>query len=144
MALQLRLFPNSQYLTNEILTNTSASSTEARKFDVVDDPTTVKSKDMKMANTGSTNLHSQAMAYVRLSEAPGIKMSSSLRGNYQDQESNGLLNVLPISAESAGLLPSHSDGPRGSDLVLEAVIEADVAENTRLFVSQPHDQLPKE
>uniref|UniRef100_A0A0A9DJM0 Uncharacterized protein n=1 Tax=Arundo donax TaxID=35708 RepID=A0A0A9DJM0_ARUDO len=123
-----------------------ASTTEARKFDVADNPTTQKSKDMKMANTGSTDLHSQTMTYARLSEAPGIQMSSSLSGDYQEQfkESNGLLNVLPISAESAGLLPSCSEGPTGSDIVLEAVLEAEVAENAKLFVSQPPDQLPKE
>jgi hypothetical protein len=63
---------------------------------------------MKMANAGSTDLHSQAVTYARLSEAPGIKMSYSFSGNYQEQfkESNGLVNVLPISAESAGLLPN--------------------------------------
>jgi hypothetical protein len=62
-----------------------------------------------MANAGSTDLHSQAVTYARLSEAPGIKMSYSLSGNYQEQfkESNGLVNVLPISAESAGLLPNR-------------------------------------
>ncbi|CAD6256745.1 unnamed protein product [Miscanthus lutarioriparius] len=122
------------------------STTEARKHEVADEPTTLKSTDMKMANSGLTNLHSQAMTYARLSEAPGLKMGSSLSGNYQEQfkESNGLLNVLPISAESAGLLPSRPDGPTGSDLVLEAVLEAEVAENAKLFVSQPHDQLPKE
>lgn len=62
-----------------------------------------------MDNSGLTNLHSQAMTYAKLSEAPGFKMGSSLSGNYQEQfkESNGLLNVLPISAESAGLLPSR-------------------------------------
>jgi len=36
------------------------------------------------------------------------------------------------------------DGPTGSELVLEAVLQAEVAENAKLFVSQPHDQLPKE
>lgn len=63
-----------------------------------------------MANAGLTNLHSQAMTYAKLSEAPGLKKGSPLSENYQEKfkESNGLLNVLPISAESAGLLPSHS------------------------------------
>ncbi|CAL4987564.1 unnamed protein product [Urochloa decumbens] len=135
-----------QYLTNWTFTNTSACTAEARKVGVVDDHTSLKSKDMKTVDTGLTNLHSQAMTYARLSEAPGLKTGSSLSGNYQEQfkESNGLLNVLPISAESAGLLPSRSGGPTGSDLVLEAVLEAEVAENAKYFVSQPHDQLPKE
>nr|ACF79634.1 unknown [Zea mays] len=124
----------------------SVSTTEHRKLHVADEPTALKSKDMKMANSGLTNLHNQAMTYARLSEAPGLKMDSSLSGNYKDQskEMDGLLTVLPISAESAGLLPSRPDKPTGSDLVLEAVLEAEVAENAKLFVSQPHDQLPKE
>ncbi|OEL15905.1 hypothetical protein BAE44_0023076 [Dichanthelium oligosanthes] len=92
-------------------TQNFASTTEARKVDVANEHTSLKSKDMKMAGTGLTNLHSQAMTYAKLSEAPGLKAGSSLSGNYQEQfkESNGLLNVLPISAESAGLLPSRSD-----------------------------------
>ncbi|KAF8650791.1 hypothetical protein HU200_063695 [Digitaria exilis] len=67
------------------------------------------SKAMKTADAGLTNLHSQAMTYARLSEA-GLQTGSSLSGNYEEQfkESNGLQNVLPISAESAGLLPSRS------------------------------------
>ncbi|KAL5670028.1 hypothetical protein ACJX0J_022249, partial [Zea mays] len=87
----------------------SVSTTEHRKLHVADEPTALKSKDMKMANSGLTNLHNQAMTYARLSEAPGLKMDSSLSGNYKDQskEMDGLLTVLPISAESAGLLPSR-------------------------------------
>ncbi|CAO2149216.1 unnamed protein product [Urochloa humidicola] len=127
-------------------TQNLASTAEARKVDATDDHTSLNAKDMKAADTGLTNLHSQAMTYARLSEAPGLKTGSSLSGNYQEQfkEGNGLLNVLPISAESAGLLPSRSDGPTGSDLVLEAVLEAEVAENAKFFVSQSHDQSPKE
>jgi hypothetical protein len=37
-----------------------------------------------------------------------------------------------------------TDEPKGSDLLLEAVLEAEVAENAKFFVSQPHDQLPKQ
>nr|CAB3490017.1 unnamed protein product [Digitaria exilis] len=126
-------------------TQNFANTTEGRKVDVAVDHTSLKSKAMKTADAGLTNLHSQAMTYARLSEA-GLQTGSSLSGNYEEQfkESNGLQNVLPISAESAGLLPSRSGGPTGSDLVLEAVLEAEVAENAKFFVSQPHDQLTKE
>ncbi|KAL6654104.1 hypothetical protein ACP70R_007569 [Stipagrostis hirtigluma subsp. patula] len=129
--------------TRSIPIQNFASATVAGKLDAVDDPTTLKSNDTKMANTGATNLHSQAMTYAKLSEAPGLKMTPTLSGNNEEQsmESNGL-NVLPISAESAGLLPSRSGEPTGSDLVLEAVLEAEVASNAKLFVSQPPDQLP--
>lgn len=123
-----------------------ASMAKARKFDITDRSTMATSKGMESADTSSTNLHSQAMMYARLSESPEIKTSSSKSVSYGEQfkESNGLLNVLPISAESAGLLPSRTDEPKGSDLLLEAVLEAEVAENAKFFVSQPHDQLPKE
>uniref|UniRef100_A0ACD5X214 Uncharacterized protein n=1 Tax=Avena sativa TaxID=4498 RepID=A0ACD5X214_AVESA len=122
-----------------------ASMAEARKLDITDRSTTGTSKDMESADTSSTSLQSQAMMYARLNESPEIKMSSkTVSYGEQFRESNGLLNVLPISAESAGLLPSRTDEPKGSDLLLEAVLEAEVAENAKFFVSQPHDQLPKE
>ncbi|KAM0921964.1 hypothetical protein ACQ4PT_006517 [Festuca glaucescens] len=123
-----------------------ASTTEARKLDITDRSTMATYKDMESADTSSTNLHSQAMMYARLSESPEIKMSSSKGVNCGEQfkESDGLLNVLPISAESAGLLPSRTDEPKGSDLLLEAVLEAEVAENAKFFVSQPRDQLPRQ
>lgn len=123
----------------------SEKTAEATKFDVTNKFSMI-SKDMESANTSSTNLHSQAMMYARLSVSPGIKMSSSMSVSYGEQfkESNGLLNVLPISAESAGLLPNHTGEPKGSDILLEAVLEAEVAENAKFFVSQPHDPLPKE
>ncbi|PNT63475.1 hypothetical protein BRADI_4g16467v3 [Brachypodium distachyon] len=133
-------------LNNPDRTQNSASTAEATKFDVADRSTKGTSKDMESTNTGSTDLHTQAMMYARLSESPGIKMSSSTSVSYGEkfEESNGLLNILPISAESAGLLPKRTDEPKGSDILLEAVLEAEVAENAKLFVSQPHDQLPKE
>lgn len=59
---------------------------------------------MKLANTGSTDLHSKATMYARLTESPEMSGSSG----HQFKERDGLLNVLPISAESAGLLPSRS------------------------------------
>uniref|UniRef100_A0A453E224 Uncharacterized protein n=1 Tax=Aegilops tauschii subsp. strangulata TaxID=200361 RepID=A0A453E224_AEGTS len=87
----------------------SEKPAEATKFDVTN-KFAMTSKDMESANASSTNLHSQAMMYARLSVSPGIKMSSSMSVSYGEQfkESNGLLNVLPISAESAGLLPKHT------------------------------------
>ncbi|KAF7071006.1 hypothetical protein CFC21_076426 [Triticum aestivum] len=124
----------------------SEKPAEATKFDVTN-KFAMTSKDMESANASSTNLHSQAMMYARLSVSPGTKMSSSMSVSYGEQfkESNGLLNVLPISAESAGLLPKHAGEPKGSDILLEAVVEAEVAENAKFFVSQPHDpSLPKE
>lgn len=103
-------------------------------------------KDLSSGNTYSSNLHSEAMAYAKLAEAPLIK-TDSYKGNgdvKKLKEDGGLLNVLPISAESAGLLPKLSDAPKGSDIVLEAILEAEVARNAKHFFSQPENQIPKE
>ncbi|RWW85374.1 hypothetical protein BHE74_00005938 [Ensete ventricosum] len=76
------------------------------------------SKDLTRANSVSSTLHSQAMAYARLAEAPNIKLGSS--ETHEDvMKLNGegdLLTVLPVSAESAGLLPKH----RGKSVVTSA------------------------
>ncbi|EEC68342.1 hypothetical protein OsI_36458 [Oryza sativa Indica Group] len=113
---------------------------EGKEADVAVIPTMLASKDMKLANTGSTDLHSKATMYSRLTESPEMSGSSG----HQFKESDGLLNVLPISAESAGLLPSRSDKPQGSDLLLEATLEAEVAEHAKSFAQQHHDELHKE
>ncbi|KAL5204622.1 hypothetical protein ABZP36_009493 [Zizania latifolia] len=132
-------------LDNPDTIENSVSIVEAREVDVAVIPAMSPSKDMKSANTGSTNVHSQATLYARLTESPGIK-SSSMSGSYGQQqfkERNGLLNVLPVSAESAGLLPHRSDKPQGSDLVLEAVLEAEVAKNAE-FITQHYEQQTKQ
>ncbi|BAF28440.1 Os11g0550900 [Oryza sativa Japonica Group] len=113
---------------------------EGKEADVAVIPTMLASKDMKLANTGSTDLHSKATMYSRLTESPEMSGSSG----HQFKESDGLLNILPISAESAGLLPSRSDKPQGSDLLLEATLEAEVAEHAKSFAQQHHDELHKE
>ncbi|KAG8089999.1 hypothetical protein GUJ93_ZPchr0011g28262 [Zizania palustris] len=131
-------------LDNPDTIENSINIVEARE-DVAVIPATSPSKDMKSANTGSTNVHSQATLYARLTESPGIK-SSSMSGSYgqqQFEERNGLLNVLPVSAESAGLLPHRSDKPQGSDLVLEAILEAEVAKNAE-FITQHYEQQTKQ
>ncbi|XP_006662985.1 uncharacterized protein LOC102706141 [Oryza brachyantha] len=123
----------------------SVSSVEGREADVAVIPTMLASKDMKLANTGSTDIHSKATMYARLTESSEIK-NSTMGGTSEHQfnERNGLLNVLPISAESAGLLPTCSDKPQGSDLLLEAVLEAEVAEHAKSFAQQHHDEHHKE
>lgn len=37
-----------------------------------------------------------------------------------------------------------SDEAKGSDVVLEAILEAEVARNAQQFFSQPQNQIPKE
>ncbi|XP_038983571.1 sec-independent protein translocase protein TatB isoform X2 [Phoenix dactylifera] len=55
----------------------------------------------------SSILQSQAMAYARLAESPAIKSASSASSGHAEKlnADDGHLNILPVSAESAGLLP---------------------------------------
>ncbi|KAI3957538.1 hypothetical protein MKX01_001897, partial [Papaver californicum] len=50
--------------------------------------------------------------------------------------------VLPVSAESAGLLPNTKGDANGSDIMLEAILEAEVAENAKKFLAQQVNQIP--
>ncbi|KAL6552091.1 hypothetical protein OROGR_008245 [Orobanche gracilis] len=57
------------------------------------------------------------------------------------KDESGLFVVLPISAESAELLLGKKDDLRGSDILLEAVLEEDVACNAKGFFSQAQEQM---
>ncbi|KAL2930788.1 Myosin-IIIb [Bienertia sinuspersici] len=59
--------------------------------------------------SGTSNLYSQATAYAKLAESPALKpgtMEGSVSMGTMDDRP-GLLSVLPVSAESAGLLPNR-------------------------------------
>ncbi|XVF62986.1 hypothetical protein PTKIN_Ptkin09bG0052800 [Pterospermum kingtungense] len=103
---------------------------------------TVK-KDYNVKSPASTNLHSQATAYARLAESEAVK-TGSVRCNVEEENLNyefGDFSVLPVSAESAGFLPGRKESTKGSDIVLEAVLEAEVARNAKDFFSQPQNQI---
>ncbi|KMT10270.1 hypothetical protein BVRB_5g120260 [Beta vulgaris subsp. vulgaris] len=96
--------------------------------------------------SGTSNLYSQATAYAKLTESPGLRvgtMESSVNVDTVDDRP-GLLSVLPVSAESAGLLPNRQGDITGSDIVLEAVLEAEVARSAKEFFSQPENQIKSE
>ncbi|KAL4200062.1 hypothetical protein AMTRI_Chr03g147850 [Amborella trichopoda] len=97
------------------------------------------------ATMSSARLHSQATAYAMLAESPALKKRTLQVGNGDAKEltenMDGLLSVLPVSAENTGLLPKRADVPRGSDLMLEAIIEAEVARNARQFFGEQQHQL---
>ncbi|KAK8682220.1 hypothetical protein V6N13_054613 [Hibiscus sabdariffa] len=85
-------------------------------------------KDFNSMSSAATDLHSQATAYARLAESEALKDGSVrcdvVEGNLKYEF--GDFSVLPVSAESAGLLPDRKEGAKGSDLVLEAVVEAEI------------------
>ncbi|KAE8677653.1 magnesium transporter MRS2-I-like [Hibiscus syriacus] len=91
----------------------------------------------------STDLRSQATAYARLAESAALK-AGSVRSNVEEESLKyefGDFSVLPVSAESAGLLPDRKEGAKGSDRVLEAIVEAEVARNAKEFFSLPQNQI---
>ena len=60
------------------------------------------------------NLHTQATAYAKLAESEALK-TGSFKGNLEKEKLDdeaGLFTILPVSAESAGLLPNRN----GNDL----------------------------
>ncbi|KAI4352181.1 hypothetical protein L6164_006456 [Bauhinia variegata] len=98
-------------------------------------------KDSVLPDSHSSNMHSQATTYAKLAESPAIKnglsaSSTELEGNDESQ-----LKVLPVCAEDTGLLPKRGAEVKGSDIVLEAILEAEVAHNAKEFFSQPQNQI---
>lgn len=71
---------------------------------------------MSSVDTVSSNLHRQAMAYAKLAESPSVRSSASATSSSSTIRTTdkgdevGLLAVLPVSAESAGLLPKCTSG----------------------------------
>ncbi|CAL8992238.1 unnamed protein product [Prunus brigantina] len=105
-------------------------------------------KDDTFRTSDSPNLHSQATVYAKLAESDAVKTgslkSSAEQENLKDE--SGLFVVLPISAESTGMLPNRkvvvmAENVKGSDIVLEAIVEAEVARNAKDFFSQPENQI---
>nr|XP_010936224.1 uncharacterized protein LOC105055904 isoform X1 [Elaeis guineensis]XP_010936225.1 uncharacterized protein LOC105055904 isoform X1 [Elaeis guineensis]XP_010936226.1 uncharacterized protein LOC105055904 isoform X1 [Elaeis guineensis]XP_010936227.1 uncharacterized protein LOC105055904 isoform X1 [Elaeis guineensis] len=98
------------------------------------------------SSTVSSSLQSQAAVYARLAESAAIKTASSASSGHAEKlnADDGHLTILPVSAESTGLLPKHSDEARGSDIMLEAILEAEVACKAKHFFSQSQNQLPNE
>ncbi|KAG6664778.1 sec-independent protein translocase protein TatB isoform X2 [Carya illinoinensis] len=106
-------------------------------------PINAMMKDYK--TSGFVDLHSQATAYARLAESETLKTGSlsSITEKENIIDESTLFTVLPISAESAGMLPDRKGSTKGSDIVLEAVLEAEVARNAKDFFSQPQNQIDR-
>ena len=67
------------------------------------------SQDYTLKPSGSINIHSQATAYAKLAESEVVKCGSSKSSvdgenfNFED----GPFTILPLSAESTGMLPNR-------------------------------------
>lgn len=141
-------FMNPGPITRNFVDNiTQASSTNetTSQETIKESPEAISTaKDTTIAASASSDLHSQATAYAKLVESTtkSVSMSNEMLNELTDE--SGLV-VLPVSAKSAGLLPpTNKDGITGSDIVLEAVLEADVARNAKNFFAQPQIQMKSE
>lgn len=78
-------------------------------------PCTYPAQDnINFRNSESLNLHTQATAYAKLAESAAVK-TGSLKSSAEKEslnDENGLFTILPISAESTGMLPKR----KGNDL----------------------------
>ncbi|KAH0725588.1 hypothetical protein KY284_001453 [Solanum tuberosum] len=73
--------------------------------------------------------------------APLKSVSIEREGLSELTDESGSIVVLPVYAESTRLFPKRIAGAKGSDIVLEALLEADVAKNAKEFFSQPQNKL---
>lgn len=96
-------------------------------------------KDYASRKSASSDMHSQATAYAKLAESKSLDPASVNNEVLNELTDESGLTILPVSAESAGLLPNRKDTVMGSEIVLEAVLEAEVARNAKDFFSQPQN-----
>ncbi|AES60790.2 sec-independent protein translocase TatB-like protein, putative [Medicago truncatula] len=93
-------------------------------------------KDSTSLPSKSLNMQSQATAYASLAQAPAVKNGSSANSTEVEDVKVGLqLIVMPVSAENTGLLPNRGGADvKGSDIVQEAILEAEVLVDALSFL----------
>ncbi|XP_059660417.1 uncharacterized protein LOC132306864 [Cornus florida] len=141
-------FMNPGPMTRRLVDNldqTSVSNvlgnSEPEKLNEESGLTTANTKDSS-TTPGSSNMHSQATTYARLAESSSLNSGSMESKEIISELTNESgVTVLPVSAESTGLLPDRRDEAKGSDIVLEAILEAEVARNAKDFFAQPQNQI---
>lgn len=101
------------------------------------------SKDPGATTLSPASLQGQAMTYARLAESQALKTASPMNSGAVEKLSDDayLFTVLPVSAEDTGMRPKCSDDVKGSDIVLEAIVEAEVAHKAKIFFAQPENQI---
>ncbi|XP_051141988.1 uncharacterized protein LOC127258943 [Andrographis paniculata] len=111
------------------------------------DSTEATNTDTAMGYSSSTSplsdMHSQATEYARLAESMPLTSHSMDEVLNELKDASGQFVVLPISAESAKLLPGgpgRRDDLKGSDILLEAMLEEDVAHKAKGFFSEAPNQ----
>ncbi|KAI3719386.1 hypothetical protein L6452_20283 [Arctium lappa] len=87
----------------------------------------------------SSDMHTQATAYARLAESAAMRTEPTSNKVISELTDESGLTVLPVSAEDTGLLPIRKADAKGSDIMLESILEADVARNAKDFFAQPQN-----
>ncbi|CAK9147789.1 unnamed protein product [Ilex paraguariensis] len=129
--------PLTTRLVNNLnLTSTSNGNSEPEMLEEKNSLIASSSKDCISTASGSSDLHSQATTYERLAEST-VQNAEAIN---ELTDESGLV-VFPVSAESAGMLPNRGDDAKGSDILLEAIVEAEVARNAKDFFAQPQNQI---
>nr|XP_043622111.1 sec-independent protein translocase protein TatB [Erigeron canadensis] len=91
------------------------------------------------AGSPSSDMHSQATAYSRLAESAALHSDCTSNEVLTQCTDDSGLTVLPVSAQETGLLPNRKADANGSDVMLESILEAEVARNAKEFFSQPQN-----
>ncbi|KAF5810621.1 hypothetical protein HanRHA438_Chr04g0181461 [Helianthus annuus] len=87
----------------------------------------------------SSDMHSQATAYARLAESAALHSQPTSNEVISELTDESGITVLPVSAQDTGLLPNRKADANGSDIMLESILEADVARNAKDFFAQPQN-----
>ncbi|XP_024968085.1 uncharacterized protein LOC112507657 isoform X2 [Cynara cardunculus var. scolymus] len=87
----------------------------------------------------SSDMHRQATAYARLAEAAAMRTEPTSNKIISELTDESGLTVLPVSAEDTGLLPIRKAEAQGSDIMLESILQAEVARNAKDFFAQPQN-----
>ncbi|CAI9094925.1 OLC1v1030756C1 [Oldenlandia corymbosa var. corymbosa] len=103
-----------------------------------------KAKDHGSPTLDPSDIHNQATAYAKLAESTSLSTSSTNNEILSELTDESGLTILPVSAESAGLLPHRKVHVAGSNIVLEAMLEAEVAHNAKDFFSRPENLMKPE
>lgn len=86
-----------------------------------------------------SNMHSQATAYAKLAESAALRSEPTNNEVISELTDESGLTVLPVSAQDTGLLPNRTADAKGSDIMLESILEAEVARNAKDFFAQPQN-----
>lgn len=128
---------------------TSDSATEKPSVPPTAEGTTPAANILKVATSQISIEHSRATTFAKLAESPTIRNGSSASFPVatdveKPNDELGVPSVLPVSAENAGMLPKRPVELKGSDIMLEAVLEAEVANSAKEFFSHHQIQMKQE